>query len=42
MGASIKDAGKTGFMVSRVEDSGNVTAILNALATAWSSAAVLL
>jgi hypothetical protein len=42
VGASIKDAGKTGFMVSRVEDSDNVTAILGALAAAWSSAHVLL
>ncbi|MDP1990065.1 MAG: hypothetical protein Q8K00_03505 [Syntrophales bacterium] len=42
VGTSIKDAGKTGFMVSRVEDSDNVTAILSALATAWSSASVLL
>lgn len=41
VGASIKDAGKTGFMVSRVEDSGNATAILSALAAAWSSARVL-
>jgi hypothetical protein len=41
IGASIKDAGKTACMVSRVEDAGNKDAILNAHAAAWSAADVL-
>jgi hypothetical protein len=35
IGASIQDAGKTAFMVSRVEDAANKDAILGALAAAW-------
>jgi len=42
IGASIKDAGKTAFMVSRVEDAGNISAILSALAVAWSASHILL
>jgi hypothetical protein len=38
VGASIKDAGKTAFMVSRVEDPDNLAAILNALRASWDNA----
>lgn len=37
IGASIKDAGRTAFMVSRVEDDDNRTAILNAVAGSWAA-----
>ena len=42
VGASIKDAGKTACMVSRVEDPANSAAIIAALETSWNAAAVLL
>jgi hypothetical protein len=38
VGASIKDAGKTAFMISRVEDRENRDAILTALERTWTSA----
>lgn len=41
IGASIKDAGKTACMISRVEDDVTRTALLNALATAWAGATVI-
>ncbi len=41
VGASIKDAGKTAFMVSRVEDPANVHAILEALRSSWAGATQL-
>jgi hypothetical protein len=42
VGASIKDAGKTAFMVSRVEDPENLQAIRAALRTSWTAARQLL
>jgi hypothetical protein len=42
VGASIKDAGKTAFMVSRVEDPDNLAAILASLNTSWDAATKLL
>jgi len=42
VGASIKDAGKTAFMVSRVEDRDNIQAILAAVRASWESAQKLL
>jgi hypothetical protein len=42
VGASIKDAGKTAFMVSRVEDKENRLAILDAIRASWASAKQLL
>lgn len=42
VGASIKDAGKTAFMVNRVEDERNLQAILGALSAAWMAAKHLL
>jgi hypothetical protein len=42
IGASIKDAGKTAFMISRVEDDVNLHAILDAANTAWAAARQLL
>ena len=42
VGASIRDAGNTAFMVSRVEDPGNLDAVLGAVNTAWASATKLL
>jgi hypothetical protein len=42
VGASIKDAGKTAFMVSRVEDDDNLRAILGAVNAAWTAAKQLL
>jgi hypothetical protein len=42
VGASIKDAGKTAFMVSRVEDQEIRKAILTAIRTSWESALPLL
>ena len=42
VGASIKDAGKTACMVSRVEDDKNRLAILNAILDSWSNATQLL
>ena len=42
VGASIKDAGKTAFMVSRVEDEENRLAILTAIRTSWRSATQLI
>jgi hypothetical protein len=42
VGASIKDAGKTAFMVSRVEDQDNLRAILAAIQGSWESARQLL
>jgi hypothetical protein len=42
VGASIKDAGKTAFMVSRVEDPNNLGAILAALSASWGAAAPVL
>ena len=41
IGASIKDAGRTACMISRVEDDITRTALLNALATAWAGATVI-
>ncbi len=41
VGASIKDAGKTACMISRVEDDVTRSALLNALATAWAGATVV-
>lgn len=41
IGASIKDAGKTACMISRVEDNTTRLALLNALATAWAEATVV-
>ena len=41
IGASIKDAGRTACMISRVEDDVTRTALLNALATAWAGATVI-
>jgi hypothetical protein len=38
IGASIKDAGKKAFMVSRVEDPNNLKAILQALGASWDAA----
>jgi hypothetical protein len=38
VGASIKDAGNTAFMVSRVEDPDNLNAILAAVSAAWTAA----
>jgi len=38
VGASIKDAGKTAFMISRVEDEENVRAVLGAVNVAWAAA----
>jgi hypothetical protein len=38
VGASIKDAGKTAFMISRVEDQDNREAILAAIDRSWASA----
>lgn len=38
VGASIKDAGKTAFMVSRVEDDRNREALLNQAAESWDAA----
>jgi hypothetical protein len=38
IGASIKDAGNTAFMISRVEDEKNLKAILTALRASWTSA----
>jgi hypothetical protein len=42
VGASIKDAGKTACMISRVEDQGNLQAVLAAIRAAWGSARQLL
>ncbi len=42
VGASIKDAGKTAFMVNRVKDEENLQAILEAIAAAWDNATHLL
>ena len=42
VGASIKDAGKTAFMISRVEDDDNLRAILGAATIAWAAAKHLL
>ena len=42
VGASIKDAGKTAFMVSRVEDEENLGAILGAVGAAWAAGKQLL
>jgi hypothetical protein len=42
VGASIKDAGKTAFMISRVEDQENLRAILTALRASWTAARPLL
>jgi len=41
IGASIKDAGKTACMISRVEDDVTRKALLNTLATAWAGATVI-
>jgi len=41
MGASIKDAGRTAFMISRVEDDVTRSALLTALAEAWAGATVV-
>lgn len=38
VGASIKDAGRTAFMVSRVEDPANLAAILQTLQHSWAAA----
>jgi hypothetical protein len=42
IGASIKDAGKTAFMVNRVEDKRNLQAILGALSAAWTASTRLI
>ena len=42
VGASIKDAGQKGFMVSRVQDESNVHALLSAIDSAWKNATTLL
>jgi hypothetical protein len=42
VGASIKDAGKTAFMVSRVQDPDNLAAILATLGGSWRTAKQLL
>lgn len=42
VGASIKDAGNTAFMVSRVEDPDNLAALLAALAASWAAGTKLL
>ena len=42
VGASIKDAGKTACMVSRVEDDKNLHAILTAISDSWALATQLL
>ena len=42
VGASIKDAGSTAFMVSAVEDSTNRSALLQALTTTWANATLVL
>lgn len=42
VGASIKDAGKTAFMASRVEDQGNLQGVLAAIEAAWAAATQLL
>lgn len=39
LGASIKDAGKTAFMISRVEDDENRAALLAAIRRAWAAGA---
>lgn len=41
VGASIKDAGKTAFMISRVEDQENREAILAAIDRSWTNAALV-
>jgi hypothetical protein len=41
VGASLKDAGKTAFMISRVEDEANRLALLTAIHNAWSAGTVL-
>lgn len=41
IGASIKDAGRTACMISRIEDDVTRSALLNALATAWTEATVV-
>jgi hypothetical protein len=41
IGASIKDAGKTACMISRIEDDVNRSVLLNALASAWTEAIVV-
>jgi hypothetical protein len=38
VGASIKDAGKTAFMISRVEDQQNRDNLLAAIDTSWNAA----
>jgi hypothetical protein len=42
VGASIKDAGKTACMISRVEDQDNLQAVLAAIRASWGSARQLL
>lgn len=37
VGASLKDAGKTAFMVNRIEDDANRRALLEAAAQAWAA-----
>jgi hypothetical protein len=41
VGASIKDAGKTAFMISRVEDRENLNALLQAIQTTWNTSTVV-
>ena len=41
LGASIKDAGKRAFMISRIEDPSNVESVRQAIIQAWTSATVL-
>lgn len=41
VGSSLKDAGRTACMISRVEDNLTRTALLNALAEAWAGATVI-
>jgi hypothetical protein len=42
IGASINGAGKTAFMISRVEDQHNRDALLNQIETSWAAAIQLL
>ena len=41
IGSSLKDAGKMAFMISRLEDDINRTALLKALTDAWSTATIV-
>lgn len=41
IGASIKDAGKTAFMISRVEDESNRQALLTSISSSWQAGTVV-